>query len=69
MKGSTFIYLLNTESVKPQWSHSQDVELLDDHIYCLLPSIGTEDGFARLYPEMPTFVHDLSSYMLLDKVN
>ena len=69
MKGSTSIYLLNTESVKPQWSHSRDVELLDDHIYCLLPSIGTEDGFARLYPEMPTFVLELSSHMFLGKVN
>ena len=69
MQRGTSIYLLNSETIQPQWTESRNVEWLDDHIYCLLPSIGAEEGFARLYPKMPELVHELSSHMFLGKVN
>ena len=66
MEGS--VYMLSMDEVKPVWYQTRQVELLEGHVYCLLPSIGTEEGFARLYKSMPGFVRDLPCHQLLGKV-
>ena len=68
MKGGTSIYLLSMDKVKPLWSETREVELLKDHVYCLVPSIATDNGFARLYSEMPGFINELSSHVFIGKV-
>ena len=62
------MYLLSLEEVKPEWSQSRQVELVEGYVYCLLPSVGTEDGFARQYPSIPAFLHDLPYHLFLGKV-
>ena len=62
------MYLLSEDVVMPEWSKTRQVELAEGYVYCLLPSVGTEDGFARLYPQMPAFVFDLGCHVLLGKV-
>ena len=62
------VYVLSTNEVKLQWSHSRQVEFEEGYIYCLLPSIGTEQGFARTYTRMPNFVMDLPCHQFLGKV-
>ena len=37
-------------------------------MYCLLPSIATDTGFARLYSEKPAFITDLPSQVFIAKV-
>ena len=62
------MYLLGVDEVKPEWSKTRQVELVEGHVYCLLPSVGPEDGFARLYPRLPRFILDLPCQQLLCKV-
>ena len=62
------MYLLGMDEVKPEWSKTRQVELVDGYVYCLLPSVGAEDGFARLYTRMPEFVRDLPCHHHLGKV-
>ena len=62
------MYLLGMDEVKPEWSKTRQVELVEGYVYCLLPSVGAEDGFARLYPRIPEFVLDLPYHHLLGKV-
>ena len=62
------VHLLSMDKVKPEWSKTRQVELVEGYVYCLLPSIRTEDGFARLYPSMPGFVRDLPWHHHLGKV-
>ena len=68
IKGDTSIFLLATDTVKPEWSETREVELYKDHVYCLVPSIATDNGFARLYSEMPVFIKELPSHVFLGKV-
>ena len=62
------MYLLSGNEVEPEWSTTRQVELVEGYVYCLLPSIGSEDGFARLYQHMPAFVSDLSCHVFLGNV-
>ena len=63
------IYLLSLDEVKPEWTQSRQVELVDGYVYCLLPSVGREEGFARLYTSMPGFVRDIPCHQVLGKVS
>ena len=62
------IYLLSLDEVRPEWSQSRQVELVEGYVYCLLPSVGCEEGFARLYTSMPGFVCDIPCHQVLGKV-
>ena len=62
------MFLLSMNGVMPEWSQSRQVEFVEGCVYCLLPSVGTEDGFARLYSNMPGFIPDIPSHMSLGKV-
>ena len=68
-KQGASVYLLSLDGVKPEWSLSRQVEFEEGYVYCLLPSVGTQDGFARLYSSMPGFVRDLPFHQFLGKVN
>ena len=68
IQGKSSVYLLSTNVVKPEWSQSRQVEFVEGYAYCLLPSVGTKEGFARLYPTMPDFIMDLPCHQLLGKV-
>ena len=61
--------MLSTVKVKSDWSQSRQVEFLEGYSYCLLPSIGMEQGFAQVYSRMPGFVSDLSYHQFLGKVD
>ena len=63
------MYLFAMDEVKPEWSQTRQVELVEGYVYCLLPSVGTEEGFARQYESMPRFVCDLPFHLLLGKVH
>ena len=63
------MYLLSLDERKPKWSQSRQVEFLEGHVYCLLPSVGTEDGFARLYTSMPGYVRDIPCHQIIGKVH
>ena len=60
--------MLNNDETKPTWSETREVELLKDHVYCLLPSIATDTGFATLYSEQPAFLSDLPKAVFIAKV-
>ena len=45
-----------------------DVELLQDHVYCLLPSVQSTVGYVRRYTSMPEFIPELPFHFLLGKV-
>ena len=62
------MFLLSLNGVMPEWSQSRQVEFVEGCVYCLLPSVGPEDGFARLYSSMPGFVRDIPCHMSLGKV-
>ena len=62
------MFLLSLNGVMPEWSQSRQVEFVEGCVYCLLPSVGTEDGFARRYSNMPGFVRDIPCHMSLGKV-
>ena len=63
------MYLLSLDERKPEWSQSRQVEFLEGHVYCLLPSVGTKDGFARLYTSMPRYVRDIPCHQVIGKVH
>ena len=67
-KGEGSVYVLSMDKVTPVWSQSRKVELVAGYVYCLLPSVGSEQGFARLYTSMPGYVRDLPCHHLLGKV-
>ena len=48
---------------------SVQVEFLENHVYCLLPSIGSNIGSVRIYSQMPDFIKELSFHLFLGKVN
>ena len=62
------MYLLGFDLLKPEWSITRKVEFKPGYVYCLLPSVGAEDGFARVYQSMPGFFRDLPVHQYLGKV-
>ena len=61
--------MLSLDEVNHEWSQSRQVELIEGYVYCLLPSVGKEEGFARVYKSMPGFVRDIPYHHFLGKVN
>ena len=57
------------DKIKPTWLQSRQVELVEGYVYCLVPSVGREDGFARLYQRIPEFVYDLPFHHFLGMVH
>ena len=69
-QGESAIYLFNGASFKPEVSEKcVQVEFLPDHVYCLLPSIGSTIGFVTMYSTMPEFIKDLDFHLFLGTVN
>ena len=69
LQGSTSVYLLSMDAVTPEWTHSRQVELLEGYVYCLLPSIGSEEGSVTVYKRMPTFISDIPYHHFFGKVH
>ena len=44
------------------------VELLNDHIYCMLPSVQPNSGRIRYYTSEPEFLTDLSYTLYIGEV-
>ena len=57
------------DAVTPEWTHSRQVELLEGYVYCLLPSIGIEEGSVTVYTRMPAFIFDLPYHHFIGKVH
>ena len=71
IKGESSIYLLSpNDSFKHMVPEKYvQVEFLENHVYCLLPSIGSSIGSVRIFSRMPEFIKDLSFHLFLGKVN
>ena len=44
------------------------VELLDDHVYCMLPSIQPDSGRVRYYSSQPDFLPELNFTLYIGEV-
>ena len=69
LQGASSLYIMGTtvpRLVKAE--HSVQVELLPNHAYCLLPSVGMNFGSWRLHTVKPDFIDEIPFCMFLGKV-
>ena len=70
IQGGSSIYLLSQNPLpNPELNEKfVQVELLQNHVYCLLPSIGSDLGSVTLYSSMPGFIKDFFFHIAIGKV-
>ena len=67
--GDSLIYLFNVEPIIPDLTETTvDIEFLPDHIYCLLPSISSNNGYIALHSSRPAFFNELPFYFCIKKM-
>ena len=70
IQGESSVYLLSQNSLpEPEITEEfVQVEFLENHVYCLLPSISSDLGSVTLYSSMPGFIKDIFFHLSLGKV-
>ena len=69
LQGESSIHLFSCDSRKPEVPrHYVEVDFLENHVYCLLPSIGSSVGFTTRFSKMLDFLKDFPLHLCLGKV-
>ena len=68
-QGKSYFYVLKNNAVLAvATGGSHWVELLPDHVYCLIPSFDIHKGIVKIYDVMPDFLKDFLYCMEIKQV-